>query len=143
MIQSVSDIIAKTSKLLEDAAEPRNVSRDEPVKSSKRGKASKSAKVIRKDAIYAPIHFNTKMVAPCLKQRREDLNRCLEVYDKKLYKVQLINEQLLSRAEAHKSNELEAKNIAQQLAKQVQSLENKLGQKSKQIGMISASYVKL
>lgn len=99
--------------MLEDA--PETVSpRNKLAKTRKNTKISKSHKSVRKEVIHAPVHFNTKMVAPCLKQRREDLNRCLEVYDKKLYKLQLINDQLITKAEAHKQAENEAKKFAKE-----------------------------
>jgi predicted RNase H-like nuclease (RuvC/YqgF family) len=87
---------------------------------------------MRKDVIHTTTHFDSKFVAPCLKQRRQDLNRCLEVYDKKLFKLKLKNDKLSENAEKHREAFLNIDKENSRLVKKIAKLERKLESKGKE-----------
>lgn len=157
MLSSVSEIIEQTTRLLTENPALQNTSdeinraksskkrtKSQRKKERKEKRLNKSQKLRNDTIIHAKTHFNTnKFIAPCLKQRRQDLNLCLEVYDKKLFKLKLKNEKLAETSNKFKELMLESQTRAQKMDKKATKLQKKLDQLNQQEDYIPIILAKL
>ena len=109
--------------------------------SSKSRPRRQKSRYKRHEIIIEEVPIHSKNIAPCLKKRRQDLNKCLEVYDIKLHKLRLKLKKLEKENERLKKHgsflekKLHSKLAVEDQSIQVVKLLNKSKKRDKILGI--------